>query len=87
MPKTEVIAMTNLAPFPPRRPRPTARPGLVPLSVEWDEGRGLYVLACDRCCESATMYWLEDTDEWAETHRCDPELAALLAVVLDQVAA
>jgi hypothetical protein len=33
------------------------------------------------------MYRLEDADTWAEAHRCDPELAALLATVLDQVAA
>jgi hypothetical protein len=87
MPKTEVIAMTNVTPLPVRRPRPTGRPVTVPVSVEWDEGRGLYLVACDRCCEAATTYRLEDADGWAETHRCDPELAALLATVLDQVAA
>jgi hypothetical protein len=87
MPKTEVIAMTNVTPLPLRRPRPTGRPGILPVSVEWDEGRGLYLVACDRCCESTTTYRLEDADGWAETHRCDPELAALLATVLDQVAA
>jgi hypothetical protein len=89
MPETEVIAMTNVIPLRPvRRPRrPAARPGLVPVSVEWDEGRGLYVTACARCCESATLHHLADADTWAETHHCDPELAALLAVVLGQVAA
>jgi len=83
--------MTNVTPIRPRRPRPaarpTGRPGIVPLFVEWDEGRGLYVVVCERCCDSATMYLLEEADEWAETHRCDSELAALLATVLDQVAA
>jgi hypothetical protein len=91
MPKTEVIAMTNVTPLPLHRPRPaarpTGRPGILPVSVEWDEGRDLYVVICDRCCEAATMYRLEDADGWAETHHCDPELAALLATVLDQVAA
>ena len=79
--------MTNVTTLPLHRPRPTSRPVTVPVSFEWDEGRDLYVVACDRCCESTTMYRLEDADGWAETHRCDPELAALLATVLDQVAA
>ena len=71
----------------PHRPRPTARPALVPVSVEWDQGRGLYVAACARCCESATLHHLTDADDWADTHHCDPELVALLAAVLNGTAA
>jgi hypothetical protein len=89
MPETEVIAMTNVIPLRPRRRphRPAARPVPVLVSVEWDEARGLYAMACERCCESATTHRLEDADAWAETHRCDPELAALLAAVLSGTAA
>lgn len=48
--------------------------------VSFDDTRGVHVAACARCAESESAYsgglgWLLD---WAETHRCDPELAALL---------
>jgi hypothetical protein len=88
MPETEVIAMTDPTPFrPARRPgRPAARPVPVLVSVEWDEGRGMYLAACNRCCESATLHLHDDADAWAETHRCDPELAALLAIITGHAA-
>jgi hypothetical protein len=88
MPETEVIAMTNVLPLRPRRPgRPAARPVAVLVSVEWDDARGLYVLACERCCETTTTHRLDQATEWADEHHCDPELVALLAVVLSGTAA
>jgi hypothetical protein len=49
--------------------------------VEWDGVRGLYVAVCDRCCETLSTDRSDQADEWAETHTCDPELAALLAAI------
>jgi hypothetical protein len=76
-----VIAMTNVVPLRPRRPVP------VLVSVDWDQARALYVAACNRCCETTTTHRLDQAEEWAENHRCDPELAALLADVLTGTAA
>ncbi|MEV5747936.1 hypothetical protein AB0L00_08960 [Actinoallomurus sp. NPDC052308] len=49
--------------------------------MTFDDTRGVHVVACARCAETQAAYadglgWLLD---WAEAHRCDPELAALLA--------
>jgi hypothetical protein len=57
------------------------------VDVEWDEFRGLHVAVCDRCCETLDALHLEQAHEWAEAHHCDPELAALLAEVLNRRAA
>jgi hypothetical protein len=57
-----------------------------PVSVEWDEGRGLYVVACRRCTETVLPSRLDEAEELAETHRCDPELAALLAEITGEAA-
>jgi hypothetical protein len=51
------------------------------VQVEWDGVRGLYVSVCGRCCESFTTVRFDQAHEWADTHTCDPELAALLADV------
>ncbi|GAA0349497.1 hypothetical protein NE235_36430 [Actinoallomurus spadix] len=78
-------------------PRPRSQDGrssssrrivLDPVQVTFDDTRGVHVAACDRCAETESAYsgglgWLLD---WAETHRCDPELAALLTAC-DQEAA
>lgn len=70
----------------PLRPRPVrARPAFVP--VEWNEGRGLYVAVCSRCTENLTTERFEQAHTWAEDHRCDYELAVLLAEVLKRRAA
>ena len=70
---------------PGRRPR---RPGSVlsyvtddHVSVLWDEYRGLYVAVCERCCEGLDTERSDQAEDWAASHRCDPELAALLADV------
>jgi hypothetical protein len=57
--------------------------------VTLDDTRGVHVAVCDRCADSRSAYadsldWLL---EWADTHRCDPELVALLASVCGQGAA
>jgi hypothetical protein len=59
----------------------------VPVSVDWDEGRQMYVAACDRCTETLLTSRLDQAHGWADEHRCDPELVALLAEVLDRRAA
>lgn len=58
-----------------------------PVSVEWDEGRATYVVVCERCAESLLTERLDQAHDWADEHHCDPELAALLAEVVDRRAA
>jgi hypothetical protein len=84
----------SLRPRPRPRPVPFARrsrPAVPvlggPVAVEWDECRGLDVAVCDGCCETLDALSLDQAHEWAEGHRCDPELAALLAEVLTRRAA
>jgi hypothetical protein len=67
-----------------RAPSPS-RPGVsrpVPVrpavAVEWDGVRGVYIAVCHRCCESLTTERFDQAHDWADTHTCDPELAALL---------
>ncbi|MFI0450716.1 hypothetical protein [Actinomadura sp. 6N118] len=72
-----------------RRPRPAARPvrssssgTAVPVPVvEWDGVRGLHIAHCPRCTDTHTSSLFDQTEQWADTHHCDPELAALLAHV------
>lgn len=52
-----------------------------PVGVEWDEFRSLHIARCQRCADSFTSSSCSDVDHWADAHRCDPELAALLALV------
>ncbi|MEV5705740.1 hypothetical protein [Actinoallomurus sp. NPDC052274] len=70
------------------RPSSSRRLVLDAVRVTFDDTRGVHVAACARCAETESAYsgglgWLLD---WAETHRCDPELAALLTAC-DQEAA
>jgi hypothetical protein len=54
----------------------------VPLvRVEWDGVRGLNIARCSRCADSFTSTRVDAVEEWAATHRCDAELAALLAEI------
>ena len=46
-----------------------------------DELRGLDVAVCDGCAESFASSCCGEVDDWADMHRCDAELAALLALV------
>jgi hypothetical protein len=65
-----------------------ARPGQDgPVSVEWDEGRRMYVAVCQRCTETLVTERFDQAHGWADEHHCDPELVALLAEVLDRRAA
>jgi hypothetical protein len=49
--------------------------------VEWDGVRGLHVAVCERCCDTFTTARYGQAHAWAETHTCDPELAALLDAI------
>jgi hypothetical protein len=62
------------------RPSSPSRPVLAPVRLAFDDTRGVHVAVCARCTETESAYpdalgWLLD---WADTHHCDPELAALL---------
>jgi hypothetical protein len=85
------MANAKIIPLRPRAARAVpARPVLAqdgPVSVEWDEGRGMYVAVCERCTENLTTERLDQAHDWADEHHCDPELAALLTEVLDRRAA
>ncbi|WP_242888064.1 hypothetical protein [Actinomadura litoris] len=58
-----------------------------PVGVEWDEFRSLHIARCQRCAESFASSRAAEVDGWADAHRCDTELAALLALVTDRRAA
>ena len=82
--------MTKIIKLRPAVPARPPRPGSVPdgpVSVEWDEGRGMYVAVCRRCLEWLFTERIEQAHTWSDEHRCDPELAALLAEVLERRAA
>jgi hypothetical protein len=54
------------------------------IDVTWSDLADRQVAVCPTCLDHADAYpdsygWLAD---WADTHRCDPELAELLAAVL-----
>jgi hypothetical protein len=73
----------------PLRPHliPT-RPGQDgPVSVDWDGGRRMYIVTCERCTETLLAERLDQAHGWADEHRCDPELVALLTEILDRRAA
>jgi hypothetical protein len=52
-----------------------------PVGVEWDEFLSLHVARCQRCADSFASSRSGEVDDWADTHRCDAEMAALLALV------
>jgi hypothetical protein len=52
-----------------------------PVGVEWDEFRSLHVARCQQCADSFASSRAGEVDAWADTHHCDPEMAALLALV------
>ncbi|MFP3965428.1 hypothetical protein SMC26_24180 [Actinomadura fulvescens] len=65
------------------RPRPVlpSSPSspVVPVpDVEWDDFRGLHIAHCARCTDTYTSPLLHRADWWADSHRCDLELVALL---------
>jgi hypothetical protein len=68
----------QVIPFPSRLGRRATPPGAELVTVEHDPIRGVYVAACARCAEHAVTFTLAAACRWAESHRCDPELAALL---------
>ncbi|WP_021591236.1 hypothetical protein [Actinomadura welshii] len=51
------------------------------VGVEWDDFRSLHLARCQQCADSFASSSCGEVDDWADTHRCDPELAALLALV------
>ncbi|GAA2130427.1 hypothetical protein GCM10009727_22430 [Actinomadura napierensis] len=51
------------------------------VGVEWDEFLSLHVARCQRCADSFASSRPGEVDDWADTHHCDPEMAALLALV------
>ncbi|GAA2456982.1 hypothetical protein GCM10010191_90710 [Actinomadura vinacea] len=69
------------------RPASSSFRDLVPaggVRVGWDDSRNLHVARCERCAESIDTRDVGQVDEWADLHTCDPELAALLALVLGE---
>jgi hypothetical protein len=77
----------KLLPFPARRPTPLRIPPEPPVIVEWDPIEGVYNAICLRCTEGLSTTRLDEAHDWAETHRCDPELAALLDAISGSAAA
>ncbi|TDC57925.1 hypothetical protein E1281_03180 [Actinomadura sp. KC345] len=69
------------------RPSPVSSWDVWPVGVEWDQYRSLHIARCQRCADSFTSSRPGLVDDWADTHHCDPELAALLALVTNRRAA
>ena len=63
------------------RPSPVSSWDVWPVGVEWGEYRSLHIARCQRCADSLVSSRPGTVDDWAERHACDPELAALLALV------
>ncbi|MFI0406116.1 hypothetical protein [Actinomadura sp. 3N508] len=72
---------SSLSSSSPSRPSPVSSWDVWPVGVEWDEFRSLHIARCQRCADSFTSSRTGEVDDWADTHRCDPELAALLALI------
>ncbi|MCP9951689.1 hypothetical protein LUX33_26840 [Actinomadura madurae] len=52
-----------------------------PVGVEWDDFRSLHIARCQQCADSFASSSSAEADQWADTHHCDPEMVALLALV------
>ncbi|MGI5165589.1 hypothetical protein ACQEU3_14625 [Spirillospora sp. CA-253888] len=52
---------------------------LGPVRIGWDAVRKLHFARCSRCVDAFAAATLDHVDQWADAHRCDAELVALLA--------
>ncbi|WP_433228989.1 hypothetical protein [Actinomadura formosensis] len=87
-PRPRFVAVPSpSSPSPPSRPSVVSSWDVWPVGVEWDEFCSLHLARCQRCADSFTSSSCDEVDDWADTHRCDPELAALLALVTARRAA
>ncbi|MFC5748337.1 hypothetical protein [Actinomadura rugatobispora] len=69
-------------PVPATRPRSSwASPAVPPVAVGWDAFRSLHLARCEMCADSFASSRADEVDQWADTHRCDLELVALLAEI------
>ncbi|MEV3925463.1 hypothetical protein [Actinomadura coerulea] len=90
-PRPRFVAVAS--PSSPSSSSASSRTGVVsswdvwPVGVEWDEFRSLHVARCQQCADAFASSTSTEADEWADVHRCDPELVALLALVTNRRAA
>ncbi|MFF5265439.1 hypothetical protein ACFY4C_41710 [Actinomadura viridis] len=69
-------------PVPAGRPASSwASPVVPPVTLGWDDLRALHIARCERCADSFSSAFAGEVEDWAEVHRCDAELAALLVLV------
>lgn len=52
-----------------------------PITIIWPHDDDNGVADCSRCHETVTGPSCDWLDQWADEHRCDPELVALLDAV------
>ena len=76
----------KLTPFPAGRSKPSRICADPPVIVEWDPIEGVYNAIRLRCAEGLSTTRLDQAHDWAESHRCDPELAALLDAITTRAA-
>ncbi|WP_030177326.1 hypothetical protein [Spirillospora albida] len=77
-------------PSQPSAPSSSSHPSssiVPPVRIGWDDLRGLHVAVCDRCTDTYTSPSAGDVEDWADSHRCDAEMAALLTLVTSRRAA
>ncbi|WP_412516222.1 hypothetical protein K8Z49_35240 [Actinomadura madurae] len=80
-PRFVAVPSPMSAPSPSRPPSSVSSWDVWPVGVEWDEFRSLHIARCQQCADSFTSSRPGEVDDWADTHRCDPEMADLLALV------
>jgi hypothetical protein len=57
------------------------------VTITWSALAGRHVAVCEHCAETAESHSSTWLLPWADDHRCDPELVALLAEITQQRAA
>ncbi|MFF5261797.1 hypothetical protein ACFY4C_22900 [Actinomadura viridis] len=57
-----------------------------PVTLGWDDVRALHIARCERCAASCASALASEVEGWAELHRCDAELAALLDQITGRAA-
>jgi hypothetical protein len=56
------------------------------VTITWSNLTGRHVAVCQHCAETAESHSSTWVLNWADDHRCDPELVALLAEITQRAA-
>jgi hypothetical protein len=56
------------------------------VTITWSNPTGRHIAVCRHCTETAESHSSTWLLPWADDHRCDPELVALLAEITQRAA-